>query len=120
MADDNGTRPERTFVVGATLPVLDERNRLVGLVTEADLAASYFSSPARRPTTPGDGAMMRGTRTVADLMHTSVTTVTSDSSIPDAAAVMLGARQRCVPVVDGGLVVGIVSWRDLVTLLTSR
>ncbi|WP_199432259.1 CBS domain-containing protein [Qaidamihabitans albus] len=103
-----------------TLPVLDENGQLAGLVTEADLARAYFASPARRASTPEDGVLLSGGRTVGALMRAPATSVTSDSTVPEAAAVLLDSHQRCLPVVDGGRMVGIVSWRDIVGLLARR
>ncbi|PXY22331.1 CBS domain-containing protein [Prauserella muralis] len=103
-----------------TLPVLDRHGRLLGLVTEADLARSYFASQTGRGSTPEDGVLLAGERTVADLMAPHATAVGPDDEVPVVAAVMLEAGRRCVPVVAGGQVVGIVSWRDLVALLTHR
>lgn len=62
-----------------------------------------------------DGAERVGLRAtkVEDIMTSQVTTVAPDTSVEDARARMQRARIRHLPVLDGGLLVGIVSDRDL-------
>ncbi|MFW5991955.1 MAG: CBS domain-containing protein [Halanaerobiaceae bacterium] len=50
---------------------------------------------------------------VKDIMTSNVTTVTPDSTVKDAAAVMKDLNVGAVPVVDQGKPVGIVTDRDI-------
>ncbi|MCW3477207.1 CBS domain-containing protein [Limobrevibacterium gyesilva] len=49
----------------------------------------------------------------ADIMTRDVVTVTPDTPVPEIARLMLGKRISAVPVVEGGVPVGIVSEGDL-------
>jgi CBS domain-containing protein len=51
---------------------------------------------------------------VREIMSAPVVTVSSDASIEDCMTVMTERRVRHMPVVDGGVLVGIVSIGDLV------
>jgi CBS domain-containing protein len=93
-------------------PVVDDRNRLVGMVSEGDLLRD------RVPEDPT--AHLRATpkpshrpRIVAEVMSRDVVTAWPLEDVADVARTMLDRDVRSVPVVDGGHVVGIVSRRDL-------
>ena len=87
--------------VGAVLVV--ERNRLIGIVTERDLAARVVA-PAVDPSR---------TR-LADVMTRAPDTLRPTDSVRDALDLMSNGDYRHLPVVDDdGRLVGIVSIRDL-------
>lgn len=78
------------------LPVVDDRGRLVGVLSDRDLLAA--SKRHRR---------------VADLMTKDVITIRPDAPAYEAAALMLDHRIGSVPVVDGhGTLVGLVTQTD--------
>ncbi len=113
------------------LPVLDPRGRLAGMVTEGDLIrrAARFKTPGFLPVLGGliflDDpqdfvAELRRAMAlhVGRLMSREVYTVRPDDSLEKAATMMLRRQVKRLPVVDGqGLLVGIVSRRDLVEAL---
>ena len=93
------------------LPVVDaEDGRLVGIITEADLLRGRISGDPRRSrgTTPGYQP-----RIVADVMTSPVESLTAGADIADAARIMVDQRIRCLPIVDGYGVVGVITRRDL-------
>jgi CBS domain-containing protein len=63
-------------------------------------------------------AARRG-RTVADLMHSTVISVPPDATLKRAASLLRGHSIGCLPVVEKGRVVGIVTVSDLLELLVS-
>ena len=81
------------------LPVVDEHNRLVGIVSDRDL-------------------MRRNEKKrVADVMSRDVVTTRPDSPAHLAASMMLDMRIGSVPVVnDEGLLVGVVTLTDYLAL----
>jgi CBS domain-containing protein len=79
-------------------PVVDEEGTLVGIVSEVDLIQvvvqdSYYN--------------------VADFMRSNVETVTSDTDIFTLAEKFIREHRRRYPVVDGGVLVGQISRRDV-------
>lgn len=89
------------------LPVVDG-SRLTGIVTEADLIVAPTSAEQ-----PSGGRRTAPVVLVRDVMTTPVESLTPDAELPDIARIMLDVRIRCLPVVDGLRVVGVVTRRDL-------
>ncbi len=111
----------------SALPVVDAGDRLVGIVSEADLLLKEerddrdLDEPRRSP--PFESRRRRIERmkaggTVArDLMTTPVVTIGPDASAGDAARLMHRQGVKRLPVVwRDGQVLGIVSRRDLLRL----
>lgn len=83
----------------SALPVIDTDDRVLGVVSEADLLLP-------------DGA-----RVAAELMTSPPVTISAGASIGEAARSMHEHRVKRLPVVDeGGHLVGIVSRRDLLSV----
>jgi CBS domain-containing protein len=91
------------------VPVVDAADRLIGIVSEADLLSLETGlGPA-----PGGVAP----QTVREVMRQSVYTLTSDTDATAAARLMLRHRLKSLPVVAGERVIGMVARRDLLRLI---
>ncbi|MCB0998468.1 MAG: CBS domain-containing protein [Ilumatobacteraceae bacterium] len=77
-------------------------DRLLGIVTDRDLVVRCLAAGAE---------VARAT--VGDVCSGGIATISADASIDDAAHQMREAAVRRLPVVDGGIAVGIVSLGDL-------
>lgn len=99
------------------VPVVDDLERLVGIVSEADLLRGRVLQDPRSHTGPiHEQPELRGS-TVAHVMTTAVMTAQEGADVAGIAQLMLDTGVKSVPVVRGHHVVGIVSRRDLVRLL---
>ena len=87
--------------VGA-LTVMDGAT-LAGVITERDYARKIILKGRSSDTT-----------TVAEVMTTDVITTTADGSVEKCMNMMTDSRIRHLPVVDDGMVTGIISIGDLV------
>jgi CBS-domain-containing membrane protein len=97
------------------LPVVDEDEQLVGILTEADVVRGRISPDPRRRAWQGStqaGAIPPAT--VGEVMSGPALTVRPQTDAADLARTMIDQRLRSVPVVEDGRVVGIVTRRDLV------
>ncbi|MBI5058713.1 CBS domain-containing protein [candidate division KSB1 bacterium] len=88
--------------IGA-LAVLDDGGKLVGVISERDVLRLHVQSPVNL-----------ATLRVAEFMTREVITATLAYSIDQALAVMSDARIRHLPVVENGILLGIISQGDLV------
>ena len=104
-------RPEDTMQTVATvlaakrigaLPVCDETGAMVGIVSERDFVTAFAQS----------GAAAAGLR-VRDVMTKNVISCGPDDSLDEARAILRKHRFRHLPVVDGSVMIGILSIRDL-------
>jgi CBS domain-containing protein len=83
----------------AGLPVVDAEGRVVGTFTEFDALRGARNG--------GNGT------TVGESMTTSVEVVLPTADVAEIGRRMLADRLRCLPVVEEGVLVGVVSRRDL-------
>ena len=97
------------------LPVVDDDERLIGIVTEADLVRDRFPRDARYRR--DDDEIVDPGTTVADVMTSPVTGMSATADVVDVITVLLNDRIRSMPIVDGSRVVGIVTRRDLVRVV---
>ena len=81
---------------------------VVGLISRQDLSG------------PSGGAHRRMGRHVADLMRRGIPTVSPDTDLRRAAAQMRQHEVSCLPVVQRGRLLGIVTVSDLLTLLERK
>ena len=84
------------------LPVTDRSGRLVGMITDRDIAVRCVAS----------GADARELR-VDDIMTRGVYTASPDAEVGDAARRMGRGQVRRLPVVEGGRIVGMLSLADM-------
>jgi CBS domain-containing protein len=97
------------------VPVVDNGDRLVGIVSEADLLTLEATPGVRHR--PGSAARQGPPHTAREVMSHSVYTLTQDTDAAAAARMMLRHNLKSVPVVAGGRVVGMVARRDLLRLI---
>ena len=100
------------------LPVLDEDGELVGIVSQRDM----FRGALARALGYGETAQRRmlGMLLVKEVMTTQVVTVGPEAPIAEAARTMVDRKIGCLPVVEGGRLVGILTESDFVEVLAGR
>ncbi|MEV0067954.1 MULTISPECIES: HPP family protein [unclassified Amycolatopsis] len=96
-----------------TLPVVDQAAKLVGLVSEVDLVQAGFPSDSTATGDPDTGAMLGRHRTVATVMRSPGLAVPGGLDPTELAHRMTEAGVRALPLVDNGILVGMVTFRDV-------
>ncbi|MFF0775225.1 HPP family protein [Nonomuraea wenchangensis] len=101
-------------------PVVDEGGRLVGVVSEMDLLRGEFGPDPRATARRLPLPEMPPPRQVHDVMTGAgeVVTVTETTDVTTAIELMVGRRIKSLPVLRGEEIVGMVSRRDLMAMLT--
>lgn len=100
-----------------SMPVLDEDDRVIGIVSEVDLLRDRMPHDPRshlRPIPPGG---REPGDVIGEVMQEPVICLTASADVADLAAVMLDNNVRAVPITDAGRLLGIVSRRDLLRTL---
>src|SRR5579884_76589 len=83
------------------LPVVNDDNLLVGVVTEYDI-------------------MAKEGKTVGDIMTRGVISVAPDTELEEASHILVHQRIKRLPVLDQGKVIGILSRGDVVKEIATR
>ncbi|MDF1515411.1 MAG: CBS and ACT domain-containing protein [Anaerolineae bacterium] len=93
------------------MPVLDKKERLVGIISEKDLL--YASpSPATSLNVYEIGYLLSKLK-IKEIMTKKVITVTKDAPIEEAARIMVDNSVSGLPVMEGDKVVGIITETDI-------
>jgi len=98
------------------LPVVEEDRRLVGLVTHRDLLRAKISALAPIGRERRAEAELRVA--VSQIMQTEVWSVSPAAPALNAARLLSDHRFGCLPVVEAGRLVGIVTEHDFLALVT--
>lgn len=116
----------------SSVPVVDENDNLVGIVSESDLIEQdknlhiptvvsifdwviYLESDKRF-----EKELQKMTaQTVGEIVSEEVFSVTPDTPVSEVADIMSSKRVHAVPVVEGGRVVGVVSRIDLIKTMVA-
>lgn len=109
------------------LPVIDDKNRLVGMLTEKEVLSyvlpSYIEKVGRfiyeeNPKSVQKKLLELSKMKVKDLMRKEVVTTSEEATSCEVARIMLIQKARRLPVVDkSGKVVGIVARCDILKAL---
>lgn len=118
LAQDVMTRPVKAIGLGTTIadagqrmttyginvfPILDEKERYVGLVSRELIQKALFHRLGKRP--------------VKEIMQTDAYYAEPDTPFQDIEAVMIERNQRFVPVLKGVKVLGVITRTDLLRTL---
>ncbi|MCA1768633.1 MAG: CBS domain-containing protein [Halomonas sp.] len=91
------------------VPVVDERDHLIGFISEQDVLGKVLESTYLNEEPP----------LVRELMRNEVLTVTPNKSLTDLAQEMLSNKPKVYPVVEQERLVGIVTRRDVLNAILS-
>jgi CBS domain-containing membrane protein len=94
------------------VPIVDSEGELVGLVTDRDLSRTALGAVEELPLSVEREILRR--RRIRDIMATEPDTIEPDSSLNEAAEMLLENKVGCLPVVEGLHLVGIITEADFV------
>lgn len=112
------------------LPVIDEKNKLVGMFTEKEILSAILPSYVEKvgrfiyqenPKAVKQKVSALKTLRVAEVMRRDVVTVDEDTTLCEVARIMLTQKARRLPVLNKAkTVVGIIARGDLVRALVAE
>lgn len=97
------------------LPVVDATGRLVGVVTDRDVVGRATAS-ASWLVDAEQKEMLHAMR-AGEIATEDPTWVAADATVQEAATLLLREHVSCLPVLDGGALVGILTSSDLVRMV---
>lgn len=97
------------------VPVVDREKRLVGILSHRDLLHASISS--MDPISEPQRRLHLGTVALDQVMKTPVQTIGPDAPVQEAAKRMREGKIGCLPVIEDGHVVGIISEYDLLGIV---
>lgn len=97
------------------IPVIDDEESLVGLISHRDLLRNHLVEQTQVPAFVED-AVLEMVR-AAEVMVTDPEVVAPETDVREAARTMFDNKYGCLPVVEGGRLVGILTEADFVRLL---
>lgn len=110
----------------SALPVVDPSNRVVGILSEADVLRLCLADDPRarlRPVDPGERpevADLAWPRTVAEVMTPDPVTTRDGSDVADVAHMLADTGWKSLPIVDtDGVLVGMISRSDVIRVLST-
>lgn len=98
------------------LPVLDKRGDLEGILSDRDLLGVVFR--IRPSTTIEDMTDFWSKLRISNIMTKTPDTVNPETSLREAGLILLDNNISCLPVVEGNRLVGILTERDFVKLVS--
>ncbi len=96
------------------IPIVDEQDKLVGLLTKRDVLAASVSVLADLNTRERDE--LESSIPVGEIMVTEVVVAQEDTLLIEAARFMLEQKQGCLPVFAGSKLIGILTEADFLKL----
>jgi len=97
------------------LPVLDKYKKLVAILTEKDIL--YATPSPASSLSIHEMAYLLSKLTVKKLMSKNVITITKNTTVEEAARMMVDQDLSSLPVLDGDKLIGIVSKSDMFKIL---
>lgn len=97
------------------LPVLDDNQKLVGIISEKDILKAMPSPVSTL--SAYEMNFLISQLTVKKIMSRNPLTITKDATVEEAARLMLDRHISCLPVVDGTKLIGIVTKTDMLNML---
>ena len=92
------------------LPVINKKREFVGLITHRDYL--MFTVSALAPLSPKEREEFEKNLKVHEFMQTKVMTVPVHTTLVSAARIMYDNKYGCLPVIEGGMLTGIITESD--------
>jgi CBS domain-containing protein len=97
-----------------SLPVVDDEQRVVGIISEADLLKADLEPDPRAHMRLAPNPSGQVPTTVGQVMTGHPHTVRQDSDVAEVAHTFASTSWKCVPVVRGDVLLGVVSRSDVI------
>jgi acetoin utilization protein AcuB len=98
------------------LPIVVE-TELLGIISDRDVRAALGRAAVKDQQAQASGRLFFGSSTAMEIMRTNVKTVDADASFGQAVDELLRNRIHCLPVLDAGKPVAIITDTDILRVI---
>ena len=98
------------------LPIAVERE-LLGIISDRDVRAALGRAAVRDQQAQASGKLFLGSWLAMEIMHTDVKTIDSDASFGQVVDELMRNRIHCLPVLEAGKLVAIITDTDILRLI---
>jgi CBS domain-containing protein len=102
------------------MPVTDQAGLLVGVVSEADVLRDVVPIDPRLHARPVEITGTVARLTVADVMTNLALSVSPEDDVASAVTLLVDTQVKSLPVISSNRVVGVVSRRDVISVLARQ
>jgi len=95
------------------LPIVDDNNKLIGIISTNDMPKVFLSLCSRPEPIAMTIEAIDAEIKIGDLMTANPVTISSSALVSEAIAIFARYKFTALPVVDNGILVGIVSLKDV-------
>ncbi len=99
------------------LPIVDADNKLIGIISTNDLPKVFLSLCNRPTPVPMTLETIDNEISISELMTPNPIAITSSAPISTAMTIFAQHKFTALPVVDNGVLLGILSLKDVMTYL---
>lgn len=96
------------------VPIVSSSNTFIGLITHRDLLSATISHLAE--VDPETQREIDSGIPIREIMRTDLKSISPEENLKDAAGVLLNHKYGCLPVVEKGKLVGIITEADFLKL----
>lgn len=100
------------------LPIVDGNNQLIGIVSSNDLPKVFLQLCNRTEKVTMDFDAIDNAINIADIMTKNPISVSSSETIGNALKIFAEKKFMALPVVDNGVLVGILSAKDVMAYIS--
>ena len=100
------------------LPIVDGNNKLIGIVSSNDLPKVFHELCDRKEKVAMDFDAIDKAINLSEIMTANPITVSSSDTIAAAAKIFATKKFMALPVVDNGVLVGILSVKDVIAYIS--
>lgn len=99
------------------LPVVDGNNKIIGIISSNDIPKMLVQLATRTEKIQLDSDSLDKAVNLVDLMTANPTTISPETTIVEAARILNQKKFLSLPVVEAGVLVGIITVKDVMEFL---